>query len=291
MSGPAWMAIGAGVLLDAGLKATVVVGLGALGARALRHRSAAARHAVWTGTLLTLPLLPFAGLARGPEIALDLPGVLPLWAVGALVAVQPLVAGLLALRRLRVEGVQTAGRTRVGRSAAVASPLTWGWWRPTVVLPADADGWEPVLRDAAVAHELAHVRRADWLVHCVATAVVALFWFHPAVWWARSRLVLEAEHAADDAVLATGIAPSAYAELLVRLASGRTPAGALGVGSQVGQRVHAILGERSRSPRRGAVLAAVTLLAALTVPALGAWPTWTAAPETLTCQPAPGVHP
>ena len=286
MSGPAELSIWTGVLLDAGLKATVVLGAGATLVLALRTRSAAVRHAVWTVTLGALPVLPLIAWSRGPEIAVDQPWVLAVWALGAALALVPLARGLWALSRLpRGEGAPV----RVARSSAVDSPITWGFWRPTVLLPAATDAWEPAHRDAAMAHELAHVHRGDWLIHVLAHLVVAAFWFHPLVWLARHQLALEAEHAADDAVLASGVMPSDYAELLVRMATHRTPAAALGAGSHVGTRVHAILGQRTRCPRRGAATVLALVLAAATVPALAAWPTWTAEPETLTC--TPGVLP
>lgn len=281
MSGPAELSIWTGALLDAGLKATAVLGAGGLLSWALRGRSAAARHAVWAVTLGVLPALPLLARARGPEIAVDRPWVLAVWAIGAGVALAPLLRGLWALRGF---DRGSPGRVRILRSDAVESPLTWGFARPIVLMPTTTDSWSPELREAALQHELAHVRRGDWLIHVLAHVVAAAFWFHPLVWIARRQLALEAEHAADDAVLHSGIAPSAYAELLVRMATRRTPA-ALGAGSHVGQRVHAILGRRRRSPRRGAAALVALFLAVATVPALAAWPTWTAAPETLTCSP------
>lgn len=287
MSGPAELSVCAGVLLDAGLKATVVLGVGALASVALRHRSAAVRHAVWTVSLGVLPILPVIAYGRGPEIAVDRPWLLAIWALGAALAALPLVRGLSGLASL---GRGAGPGVRIVRSEAVESPLTWGWWHPIVLLPAAADGWDPALREAALAHELAHVHRRDWLVHVLAHGVCALFWFHPLAWYARRQLALEAEHAADDAVLAMGIAPSAYASLLVQLATRRTPAAALGAGSHVGLRVRAILADRDRSPRRWLAAAVIAAFALASVPALAAFPTWTAPPETLTCAP-PGALP
>ena len=206
------------------------------------------------------------------------------WALGALVAAAPLARGLWALGRFP-QGV--GHPVRIAHSDAVESPLTWGFLRPTVLMPRSARAWSRAKRDAALAHELAHVRRGDWLVHVVAHGICALFWFHPLVWFARRQLALEAEHAADDAVLATGIAPSAYAELLLELATRRTPRGALGAGSHVGRRVYAILGDRHRCPRRAVAATLVLVLAVVTVPALAAMPTWTAPPQALTCSPEP----
>jgi beta-lactamase regulating signal transducer with metallopeptidase domain len=58
-------------------------------------------------------------------------------------------------------------------------------------------------RDALLAHELAHVRRGDHWVRLLELIAGALFWWHPVVWWARTRLRLAEEQCCDELVLAT----------------------------------------------------------------------------------------
>src|SRR6185436_19249408 len=84
---------------------------------------------------------------------------------------------------------------------AVSGPMTSGAFRPTIVLPVDAPTWPIADLSRAIAHELEHVRRADWLTQCLARMICAVYWFHPLVWIAREQLSLEAERACDDAVL------------------------------------------------------------------------------------------
>ena len=188
---------------------------------------------------------------------------------------------------------EMAGMVFVGQQPsypkdAVAGPITWGLLRPVIVLPAAAGAWTEAQRAAALAHEQAHVARRDWAVHLGAWVVSALFWFHPLVWLARRALVREAEHAADDAALAQGTRPSAYAELLLALAGTPGPRAALGAApSLLGQRVHAVLDGRSRSARRWPAWVVAGVLGGIGLPALGAWPTWAPTPEAeLTCAPA-----
>lgn len=209
-----------------------------------------------------------------------------LWGAGAALAALPLGLGMLKLAWLRATAEPGPG----GRlySAHVSGPLTWGVLRPVVVLPTAARGWTAARLDAALAHEHAHIRRGDWAVHIAAWAVCALFWFHPLAWLARHRLAHEAEHAADDAVLVQGVRPSDYARLLVSLGRTGTPVVALGMGSLVGRRVHAVLERRPRSTRRWPVFAVAVVCGAVSLPALAAWPTWTVPPESQTCRTGDG---
>ena len=284
MSGPAELSIFAGTLLDVGLKSTAVFAVGLGLSRALRSSSAASRHAVWAVTFASAASLPL--WARGAEAAVDLPAIVAVWALGVVVAMAPLALGCWRLQALhRGLPTQWLGRTRVVTTDRVESPLTYGLVRPVVLLPRNAQ-WSTAERDAALAHEMAHVQRGDWAVHVAVWAICALFWFQPLAWLARRELGREAEHAADDLALAQGIRPSAYAQLLMSVATGFDQV-ALGVGtSDLSRRVTAVLApERSRSARRWPILFGSLLLAALLVPGLAQWPTWTAEPEVLTCSP------
>jgi bla regulator protein blaR1 len=98
-------------------------------------------------------------------------------------------------------------------SETLLEPGVFGIFRPVLLLP---EGITERLTasqfDAIVAHELCHVRRRDNLTAAVHTAVEALFWFHPLVWWMGGRLVEERERACDEEVLQSGSEPEAYAE-------------------------------------------------------------------------------
>ncbi|HEX4684429.1 MAG TPA: M56 family metallopeptidase [Gemmatimonadaceae bacterium] len=112
----------------------------------------------------------------------------------------------------------------VRRSVHAATPLTFGFMKPVVLLPADAGAW-PVERVRVVfLHEAAHVARNDWLSQSIGRFACALLWFHPLVWRALGQLRDEAERAADDCVLASGTAPVDYASHLLELARRTTVA-------------------------------------------------------------------
>jgi hypothetical protein len=156
--------------------------------------------------------------------------------------------------------------------------VTWGFVHPKVILPTDAETWSHERARVVLWHELAHIRRGDWLIQIFAQMLLALYWFNPLLWAACRQLRLESEHACDDEVVSRGVDGSDYAAHLVDLARAlrpRTnmwfPAPAMARPSSLQRRVRAMLNNardrRSISLRvRGliffALLAAATAVAA-----------------------------
>ncbi len=88
-------------------------------------------------------------------------------------------------------------RVEVRELAELATPATIGWRRPLLLLPGDWRDWSADERRAVVAHELAHVRRGDFLAGLLAQLGLALHFYHPLAHWLAARLRLEQELAAD----------------------------------------------------------------------------------------------
>lgn len=100
-------------------------------------------------------------------------------------------------RLARVAGVARSVRLRIVDH--LASPITAGWWRPVVLVPAAlVSGMPADLLEALLAHEIAHIKRHDYLVNLMQNVVEALFFYHPAVWWISGRIRAEREQIADD---------------------------------------------------------------------------------------------
>jgi bla regulator protein blaR1 len=99
-------------------------------------------------------------------------------------------------------------------SREIASPISWGVLRPKIVLNTEAVAASEAT-DAIVAHELAHLARADWAKLMLARVSMAVFWFNPFVWLLAREAYQLREEAADDAVLAGDVEDMAYASLLV----------------------------------------------------------------------------
>ncbi len=166
------------------------------------------------------------------------------WSAVVLALLSRLVFGRLMLARLRRGAVEVSwqsdgllgecrarlGLTRHPRLAvhpAVASPLVVGGFRPVVLVPSDWGDWPEADRRAALLHELAHLARYDDWAKLVQEILRAPFFFHPLVRWLLNRLDRERELLCDEATVAQGSDPVAYARLLFDLA--RRPGRLLGV--------------------------------------------------------------
>ena len=111
-----------------------------------------------------------------------------------------------------------ARRVRFVESATASMPMTWGAFRPVVMLPASAQQWDLNCLHDVLIHELAHVKRWDYLTQLIARVACAVYWFNPIMWFAARALRVERERACDDAVLNSGSKASAYAHHLLEIA-------------------------------------------------------------------------
>jgi beta-lactamase regulating signal transducer with metallopeptidase domain len=100
----------------------------------------------------------------------------------------------------------------------IAGPLAMGIVRMLVLLPASAlTSLNAEQLEVVLAHELAHIRRADYLWNMLQTMIETLFFFHPAVWWVSNNLREQRELCCDDVALACCSDPMVYATALLCL--------------------------------------------------------------------------
>ena len=193
-----------------------------------------------------------------------------LWGVGTGFLVLRWLVGFARLRRIAGRGVPMRAEVRAPRVllAGIAVPATYG---RTILLPLDAEGWPEARLRAAVEHERAHVVRKDWIWQTLAALFCAVHWINPLAWLLARILRDSAESAADDAVLASGLLPSAYARELLAVAANVGPTGpALAMARRGGvkDRIAAILTDcdrRGPSRRATAFLLASLAIAGLAV--------------------------
>ena len=130
---------------------------------------------------------------------------------------------------------------RVVEAHAVDIPSVIGWWRPVILLPIGAlAGLTPAQADAILVHELAHIRRHDYLVNGLQHAAETLLFYHPAVWWLSRRMRIEREHCCDGVVVQVCGDPIEYTVALAELEAGRSRRTALAVAATDGSLVRRI---------------------------------------------------
>ena len=124
---------------------------------------------------------------------------------------------------------------RLLKSALVEVPTVIGWFRPVILLPAATlSGLTPGQLEAILAHELAHVRRLDYLVNAFQCAVETLMFYHPAAWWISRCIREERENCCDDLVVKVCGDRLGYARALVTLEGLRTELPGLAIAASGG---------------------------------------------------------
>lgn len=218
-----------------------------------------------------------------------LPWVVAIWLVGVLALSARLAGGFVQTRKLRRRGTQRvagwrqqslanlARRLRVSKpvvmleSSLVQVPMAIGWLRPVILFPASAlTGLTPEQLEAILAHELAHIRRHDYLINLFQTVIETLLFYHPAVWWVSRRIRAERENCCDDMAVAACGDALVYARALTRVERLRKARLDLAVAANGGllmNRISRLVGAESPRPYHSAGLV-TCLIAILTLVAI-----------------------
>lgn len=297
-----WLPVIAWTLLHSLWQGALVALAAGLTLRALRSARPQVRYAVACGALLLLVALPlgtacwlasgatapastgtgtFEGAATLPPAWM--PWTARLWALGTTFMCLRLGLSWAWVQRLRWQGSEAAPAAWQARLDTLAAtmglkgirlrqirqgdtPLVLGWLRPVVLVPASVfTGLSPQALEHVLAHELAHVRRYDYLINLAQSLVEALLFYHPAAWWLSRRIRMERELVADDLAVAFMGDPLAYARALADLEALRSlpiaPTLALAAtGGHLMTRIRSILMPRSQSlPLRAHALPVLAL--------------------------------
>jgi uncharacterized protein (TIGR03435 family) len=188
-----------------------------------------------------------------------------------------------------------SARFRVVDSTLVDTPTVIGWVKPVILLPVAAfAGLSPAQIEAILAHELAHIRRHDFLVNLLQTFAETILFYHPAVWWLSSRIRTEREHCCDVIALSVGGDAVSYAEALVELESWRTVHSRLAVAATGGTllaRVRRLLGTPADDRPRAFGTLVVAGIVVLVICVAGASRYLVAAPAERAPQPGTADDP
>ncbi len=218
----------------------------------------------------SMPMMAAQTPAKGPQSGWFMWSV-ALWALGVLIMVLRPLIGLHRLRQIQAEatsrlpayvsGLLHQLQTEMGISRSIAllqsqrlhTPSVCGLFRPVLLLPASIlTGLPPEQIRALIAHELAHIRRHDFLVNLVQLGIETVAFYHPAVWWVSRRVRQERENCCDDAVIRICGHPASYAAALLALETRRqdlTLALAAGSGS-IRDRIERLATKRRASSRQ-----------------------------------------
>ncbi|HXG54093.1 MAG TPA: M56 family metallopeptidase, partial [Vicinamibacterales bacterium] len=158
------------------------------------------------------------------------------WLSGVVVLTLRLLGGWLWVQRMKSHGANAVARelqviverlskqlhisrrVRLLQSSGVDVPTVIGWAKPVILMPVTAlAGLSLSQVEAILAHELAHIRRHDYLVNLLQTLLETMLFYHPAVWWVSRRIRAEREHCCDDLAVSLCGDPVAYARALADL--------------------------------------------------------------------------
>jgi TonB family protein len=225
----------------------LLIGLAAFVPALIRLRMPQARLAYWHLLLIACLLLPALTPRKHELIIVSTPAATPaptpapspatpkraiprselalaLVAAGIVARLAWLGAGFWRLRRYRLNsrplepalswGVEADLRI----SADVSSPVTFGFRKPVVLLPAHFPDLDPEMQDAVLCHEILHVRRHDWLFTLAEELVRCVFWFHPAIWWLLGEIGLAREQAVDQGAIEVTKSRDGYLDALLAIA-------------------------------------------------------------------------
>ena len=170
-------------------------------------------------------------------------------------------------------------RVSVHTCPRILVPITVGWLRPKILLPAGWRDWPVAKVKAVLMHELTHIRHYDYLFNRLAAINQCVYWFHPVAWLLPRKLAELAEQASDDAAILLTGSQVKYAEYLLEVAAAlvdqptRTLIGpAMAKSNELGRRIEAILDTNRKSARNlsiaGRVTALLFMVATLTLMAI-----------------------
>jgi len=254
---------------------------GAAGGRALPVQMAEAIPASAPGE----DVGAFLSLGWERSIAPAIPWLIAFWFVGVMTLSVWRLGGWIALQRLRSLGttpvdslhLETLARlakkvgvsrpVRLAKSLLVQTPVLIGFIRPLILVPpAMLSGLSPACLEAILAHELAHVRRHDYIVNLLQTAIETLFFYHPAIWWVSGQIRKHREDCCDDIAVQACESRRVYAEALISLAElqplgNRLALAAAGDSMHMAGRIRRLLGLPARSTRYVEISIAAVCLA------------------------------
>jgi len=238
-------------------------------------------------------LLPLASVYWEKKVENLIPYLVNLWMLGVLFYGVRLLGSLYDLQKLhrkhndsistqllkKVDSISAAlgiyQKVQELKSTLVNSPITYGTIKPVILLPAGlVFSLSPAQLEAIVAHELAHIKRNDYLINLFQSFLEVFFFFHPGFWWINRLINDERENATDDLALSVGINAQDLAYGLAEAAN-YSNSWALDMALAASehkhktlQRIKRILGKSNARPELSPLIPITMILAFITASAL-----------------------
>src|SRR5262245_54739994 len=187
------------------------------------------------------------------------PWMILIWLLGVVFFSLRIICGWLYTQRLKSYGASELGNrweqtvlrlcahlqvmrpVRLLVSTIVGVPSAIGWLRPVILIPVSAlTGLSPQQLEAIIAHELAHIRRYDYLINLLQALIETLLFYHPAVWWVSRRIRQEREHCCDDLAVAVCGDVLSYARALLEMEQLRSAGTQMAMAANGGLVMHRI---------------------------------------------------
>lgn len=247
-----------------------------------------------SGSMVTLgtPFPRVIPATPTPALAQRLQPLLPfcsvLWIIGITILSIRHVGGWMRVQQLRRHATPLSGEpwepllrrvcehlglkrvVRIAESALVQVPSVAGYFKPVILLPICAmSGLSSQQLEGLIAHELAHVRRHDYVVNLVQIVIETLLFYHPAAWWISRRIRQERENCCDDLAASVCANRIAYVQALAAMEELRMVPGELVLAARGGTllpRVRRLLGVQSPGQRSWSLTAAIIVVVVALVP-------------------------
>ncbi|MDF1810781.1 MAG: M56 family metallopeptidase [Verrucomicrobiales bacterium] len=161
-----------------------------------------------------------------------------IWVIGIIVFGSRLLFGWLRLKKTGRQSSPVSGehwtqlffalceksglnrKPDLRESKEVRSPFTFGWLKPVIIIPIGFLSQIPTDQaEAILLHELAHIKRRDYLINWLQSLIETMFFFHPVVWWLGHLSRIAREECCDSFVVDQGTDATLYASALANLTS------------------------------------------------------------------------
>ncbi len=176
-----------------------------------------------------------SGLSFSEQIEYYTPLIVSIWIVGAMLFLLKLIGGFFYIKNLVSKAQHLSDNykrqltslkdkyaisrlVKIKESASISTPMVMGYIKPVILFPLGlVNQLTPQEVESILAHELAHVKRHDFLLNVLQMFIESIFYFHPGIWFISNKINMERENCCDDLAIQITGSNVSYAKTLVKL--------------------------------------------------------------------------